>query len=704
MKKNILILILVYGLFLPAIGQTIFSNGTGGGEWSSGSTWLGGVVPNVNSDVVIAGSDSVVTTVNAICQNLTVLSGGILATGADSISVASTFVLEEDAIFYNSSTKAVVPGIFRELNEASTVVHMGSGTVGGAGNDEFGNLEIRRAEGSTPATNLTIKGNLIITMAGASIVFRGCRPATGSQSHTVEGDIIINSGTLSCVDVGDLEMVGIWNVNGSVYLMSSDARMGCFSSANAAGLGIYNIDGDIINNGGRIQAGTSSSAGSGKGIINLKGNFTMNSGNFATNSIGPFAINFVGYGVQNFLLRGANLNLNTELYDTVKAGSTVVMDLDTCKWGSATGGEFAVEGVLELKESSRLTGSGAFILNPNATLKIGSPDGITSGTTMLGSVHMLGGRNYSADANYIYSGTGAQVFGDGLPATVKGLGINNSAGLTLSNDMTINNSLSLTSGSLNLDGKVITLGANATLSETAGNTVKGNDGKIITTRDIGTPSAVNVGGLGAEITSGSNLGNTTIERYHSARSGGGNFGVLRAYNIQPASNSGLNATLRFHYDESELNGIPEGNLILFKSPDGSDNSWSLIGGTVNTNDNYVEISGVDEFSYWTLSGTNNPLPVESEESNVPTQFSLYQNYPNPFNPSTNIKFDIPEASFVNVSVFNILGEKVAELVNEYMNAGSYKVSFGAERLSAGIYLYKITAGSFNYTRKMTLVK
>lgn len=704
MKKYILTLVVIFGLLSPAVGQTIFSNGTGGGEWSSGSTWLGGVVPNANSDVMIAGSDSVVTTVNAICQNLTVLAGGKLATGADSISVASTFILEEGSIFYNNSTKAAVPGIFRELHETSTVVHMGSGTVGGPGNTEFGNLEIRRAEGSTPSTNLTIKGNLIVTMAGASIVFRGCRPATGSLSHTVQGNVIINSGTLSCVDVGDLDMVGIWNIWGNVYLMGSNSRFGCFSSANASGLGIYNIDGDIINNGGRIQAGTSSSAGPGKGIINLKGNFTMNSGNFATNSIGPFAINFVGSGVQNFFLRGANLNLNTELYDTVKAGATVVMDLDTSKWGSATGGEFVVNGTLELKGASRLTGSGAFILNPDATLRIGSQDGITSGTTMLGSVHMLGGRNYSTDANYVYSGTGAQVFGDGLPATVKGLGINNSAGLTLSNDMTINNSLSLTSGNLNLDGKIITLGTNATLSETPGNTVRGISGKIVTTRDIGTPSAINVGGLGAVITSGSNLGNTTIERYHSARSGAGNSGVLRAYNIQPANNSGLNATLRFYYDESELNGIPEGNLILFKSPDGSDNSWTLIGGTVNTSDNYVEIGGVNNFSYWTLSGTNNPLPVENEEPGIPTRFNLYQNYPNPFNPTTNIKFDIPEASFVNVSIFNILGEKVAEIVNEYLIAGSYKLSFGAEKLSAGIYLYKITAGNFNFTRKMTLVK
>ena len=88
------------------------------------------------------------------------------------------------------------------------------------------------------------------------------------------------------------------------------------------------------------------------------------------------------------------------------------------------------------------------------------------------------------------------------------------------------------------------------------------------------PSGVNIGGLGAWISSAANLGSTTIDRYHSPRTGSGNQGISRYYNIEPTNNSGLNATFRFYYDESDLNGIPEANLRLFKSPDGSDNSWS----------------------------------------------------------------------------------------------------------------------------------
>ncbi|HRP92873.1 MAG TPA: T9SS type A sorting domain-containing protein [Ignavibacteriaceae bacterium] len=90
--------------------------------------------------------------------------------------------------------------------------------------------------------------------------------------------------------------------------------------------------------------------------------------------------------------------------------------------------------------------------------------------------------------------------------------------------------------------------------------------------------------------------------------------------------------------------------------------------------------------------------------NGPEQYSLDQNYPNPFNPSTLIKYSIAKDGFVNVSIFNLLGEKVATLVNGNAKAGSYEINFNASQLSSGVYFYSIEAGDFKAVRKMMLMK
>ena len=95
-----------------------------------------------------------------------------------------------------------------------------------------------------------------------------------------------------------------------------------------------------------------------------------------------------------------------------------------------------------------------------------------------------------------------------------------------------------------------------------------------------------------------------------------------------------------------------------------------------------------------------------EEKNkiIPTGFALMQNYPNPFNPSTNIRYEISSAEFVSLKVYDVLGNKVATLINKEIAPGSYDVTFDASRLSSGIYFYTLQAGSFGETKKMILMK
>jgi len=89
---------------------------------------------------------------------------------------------------------------------------------------------------------------------------------------------------------------------------------------------------------------------------------------------------------------------------------------------------------------------------------------------------------------------------------------------------------------------------------------------------------------------------------------------------------------------------------------------------------------------------------------APKKFELSQNYPNPFNPITTIHFNLPEAGNVKLTLFNILGQELKTLVNEFKESGVHTINFDASDLNSGMYIYKIEAGTFVQTRKMTLVK
>jgi len=91
-------------------------------------------------------------------------------------------------------------------------------------------------------------------------------------------------------------------------------------------------------------------------------------------------------------------------------------------------------------------------------------------------------------------------------------------------------------------------------------------------------------------------------------------------------------------------------------------------------------------------------------STLPEEYDLAQNYPNPFNPTTTISFSLPEAGHVSLKVYNILGQEVRSLLNEYRDAGVHKVHFDADNLSSGMYFYRLTSESFSESKKMMLVK
>ncbi len=107
---------------------------------------------------------------------------------------------------------------------------------------------------------------------------------------------------------------------------------------------------------------------------------------------------------------------------------------------------------------------------------------------------------------------------------------------------------------------------------------------------------------------------------------------------------------------------------------------------------------------WKTTNAGGPIGIQPISSEIPNTFLLYQNYPNPFNPATKIRFDIPKSGNVNISVFDVLGRKVAVIVDQQLTPGTYETDFDAGNLSSGIYFYKFISENYSETRKLVLVK
>lgn len=148
---------------------------------------------------------------------------------------------------------------------------------------------------------------------------------------------------------------------------------------------------------------------------------------------------------------------------------------------------------------------------------------------------------------------------------------------------------------------------------------------------------------------------------------------------------GMRIPLDFSINDAD--GAPREGIMTF-SPKNEDKSWQTPSRWVFT---------------W-LGSLANPVGVRENGSPVPFNYSLSQNYPNPFNPATTINFSLKKAGPVSIQIFNILGQKVMTLIDEYRPAGSHSIKLDASDLSSGVYIYRIKSGDFQATKKMVFMK
>ncbi len=157
------------------------------------------------------------------------------------------------------------------------------------------------------------------------------------------------------------------------------------------------------------------------------------------------------------------------------------------------------------------------------------------------------------------------------------------------------------------------------------------------------------------------------------------------------------------YDPDNLPvGVAEEDLVMLRY-DEDTSEWEELPSTVNTEENTV--TGLTtRFSGFGAGVIKIPTPTDRTDRQVPGSIALHQNYPNPFNPVTNIRWELNAEQHVLITVYDLLGRKVAELANGVYPAGAHTVTFDSGNLASGIYLYRLQAGSVMLHRKMTVVK
>jgi hypothetical protein len=552
-----------------ALGETappppILSNGTGGGDWNEPATWQGGIVPTSADSVVILGTDSVFVLADTACGGLAVLTGGKLGLAAQlaptNVTVNGKVVVHADTLNPSGATTVGDGGWYQH--------DVNGGKIPTSTWETGSTCEITGAVGNSPQNANQNFYHFIWNCAGQT------------SNLNLAWDGITIGGNVTCMNSGSsrFQMTNN-NLSGTTITITGDVIVtgGTLTSNGSSGAATYTIvvGGNVNVTGGNLS--TSRGSG-GNATWNLMGDFSIANATLQTsNSSSRFV--FAGSGVQNVTL--TDVSYTSAINFEVNGGSTMRM-IDT----------------------SAFHGSGSFTLNDMATMETEHPDGIN------GNLQNSGTDTLSIGASFGFVGSTAQVTGDLLPDSVRSLRVNNSSGVTLSSGTTIFDILSVEDGHLDLNGQTVVLGPSGMLDESPGNTVNGTAGLIMTTRDLSAPSdTANIAGLGVKIGSASNLGSTVIARGHGVQTAGSG-SIKRFFDITPTNNTGLNATLHFQYDDSELNGAAEGTLQLFRSTD-SGSSWSPQGGAVDTASDVITLAGVNEFSRWSAAAAAlPPLPAQ----------------------------------------------------------------------------------------------
>jgi hypothetical protein len=557
-----------------------------GSDWAAASS-----SPSSTDGVITIRSPHTVTVVTTgLTYDQVVIDAGAQMTISSGIAVT---------IADGTGVDLVVNGTY--LNSAATWSAGGSGVTWSvnAGGTYINN---------TTSTHSTLLSFCTINSA-STFIFRGSSSMTPGVrfSSLVYGNVIIESSSGTFPSAASASVFGVI-INGNLTISN-----GAVLTTTASGL--MTVNGNmVIQNGGSYTASQT-------GTLTINGDFTVQSGGTFTSVQSGFIVfngNFTNDGTftcstntQNFLFGGTGKTIggtnpiNFENW-SVSSGASISLgqDIGTAGGFTATDSGSLHCGVYEL------TGAGTFVIAPGATLGIGSDQGITS-SAAAGNIQTTG-RTFSTAANYLYNGTAAQVTGGGLPQTVAGLTVNNSAGVTLDLSTEVTNTLTLTSGVITLGSKHLTAATvsggssgsyvNASSSGTLRRTFSATGTAAFPVGDAAnySPASFTLSSAGGFSSAYVAISLSSVK--HPSNTSSADF-LKRYWTVSQSGISDPVYDIQLTYANADINGNEsgiEGGLY--------NGSWSSLG-AVNTTSNTISGTGLNSFGAFS-GGEATALPIE----------------------------------------------------------------------------------------------
>ncbi len=748
--------VLILGIFLvvciPVIAGAQITS-AGNGNWTSNTTWVGGVVPDSTDNVVITAGDTI--TVNdyyALCNDLSF-------TGVEAqIKMAANSLL---AVYGNFTLAADTHCVFDEqwsatdarIKFAGSAVQTLSGWNTSSGSTSFRDVIINKSGGmvTTDGTgmrlgiqnSLDIINGIFELAVGDDI--EGRYATSGNYTNQNKPDVLIQSGgefeTLDGTGAhhirsyydsgaGTNTPTGIWTVYGVARFRDGSTIK-------------YNLSGMDIENGGKVITSTGNAGGQLEfGPVHVKSGgevenytisdiwgasvlFTLDEGGLydTKSATTVFPVSFTNNGsVRYSRVDETGTETDQTIVDMDYYRLEVSADDDNNKNWALAGNRLIADELetnssanlvitaaaprsLTVGASLRMTSGTIDNSDVNVSLTIADGTTITRATGTINSAPVFAG---TVDLRYVSTmapvTTGPEL--PTAPGVLADLSVTGTKGVNLGANVTVNDTCTTSGSDLVTGSYTVTLASTAGLIETDSITVLGN---ITTTRTASQSVNETFGGIGVEIdAAGGAPGATTVLRVTGqAQSIDGDDGIERYFDISPSNNSGLDATVVFHYDHSELNGINEGVLAQYATYN-SGVDWVEHGGTVDDPGNTVTKSGITSLSTHTLGAATSTGTVD-DVARIPNVTGIVSIYPNPFNPRTTIVIDLAETADVDISIYDVKGRRISTLKNGVLSASRYDLTWqglndASNPVASGIYFCRMTTGGVVQIQKMVLLK